>query len=161
LRVALRFAVATALILSPLLAPTPAAAGEGSPRTTQIAYAGPRAVPALFGTREVYSADISPFYKWTGMLARFEAERERSAQPCKTAAGEGCQPGPWRHLVAELRGLDLRAKLDRVNAEINRHPYVPSMRNWGETNHWETPFEFFRKSGQCQDYAITKFLLLR
>ncbi len=27
--------------------------------------------------------------------------------------------------------------------------------------HWETPFEFMRRNGQCQDYAITKFLLLR
>ncbi|MDE2229418.1 MAG: transglutaminase-like cysteine peptidase [Alphaproteobacteria bacterium] len=24
-----------------------------------------------------------------------------------------------------------------------------------------TPFEFLRRDGQCQDYAITKFLLLR
>src|SRR5712671_132989 len=68
--------------------------------------------------------------------------------------------GGARRLRAR-RGLDLRAKLGRVNAAVNGHPYVPSQRNWGESNHWETPFEFLRKSGQCQDYAVAKYLLLR
>jgi predicted transglutaminase-like cysteine proteinase len=27
--------------------------------------------------------------------------------------------------------------------------------------YWESPFEFLRHGGQCQDYAIAKYLLLR
>jgi predicted transglutaminase-like cysteine proteinase len=116
--------------------------------------------PALFGTREVFSPDSSAFFKWHGMLARFAVE-ERTEPACAPRAAEPCRPAEWRALLASLQGLDLRAKIERVNAAINRHPYVPSFVNWHESNHWETPFEFLRKGGQCQDYAIAKYLLLR
>lgn len=119
----------------------------------------PPEAPALFGTREIYAPDITAFDKWTGMLARFRREQAAAQQGC--AAEAACAPAEWRRLLAALDGLDLRAKLERVNAAVNRHPYVPSQRNWGESNHWETPFEFLRKGGQCQDYAIAKYLLLR
>lgn len=105
--------------------------------------------PSLFGTEEEYSADNSAFVKWTGMLQRYDRERLHGV------------PQEWRSLVVSLQGLDLRAKLVRANDLINSHPYIPSMANWGERNHWETPFEFLRKSGQCQDYAIAKYMLLR
>ena len=105
--------------------------------------------PSLFGTEEVFSADNSAFAKWNDMLRRFNAERRAGA------------PDAWRALVAALRGLEPRARLERVNMVINGYPYRPSMVNWGERNHWETPFEFLRKSGQCQDYAIAKYMLLR
>jgi predicted transglutaminase-like cysteine proteinase len=105
--------------------------------------------PSLFGTEEEFSADNSAFVKWTGMLQRYDRERRDGA------------PDEWRTLVASLQGLDLRTKLARANSVINAYPYTPSLANWGERNHWETPFEFLRKSGQCQDYAIAKYLLLR
>jgi predicted transglutaminase-like cysteine proteinase len=116
---------------------------------------------ALFGTREVFSPDSAAFFKWHGMLERFAAERRQAASACASRAVERCEPAEWGALIAALKGLDLRAKLDRVNAAINRHPYVPSYVNWHESNHWETPFEFLAKGGQCQDYAIAKYLLLR
>jgi predicted transglutaminase-like cysteine proteinase len=119
------------------------------------------AQPALFGTREVFAPDSSAFFKWHGMLERFAGERRQAAAACAAGAIERCEPAEWGALVAALKPLDLRAKLDRVNAAINGHPYVPSRVNWHESNHWETPFEFLSKGGQCQDYAITKYLLLR
>jgi predicted transglutaminase-like cysteine proteinase len=124
-------------------------------------FSGAPAAPPLFGTREVHSTDISAFTKWTGVLAGFAAEQHRMAGACAPGEREGCAPGEWQQLLDELRGLDIHAKLERVNAAINRHPYIPSLRNWGESNRWETPFEFFRRGGQCQDYAIAKYLLLR
>jgi predicted transglutaminase-like cysteine proteinase len=116
--------------------------------------------PALFGTREIFSSDSSAFFKWHGVLERFAAER-RAEPVCAPGAAEPCQPAEWGAVVASLDGLELRAKLDRVNAAVNRHPYIPSTVNWHESNHWETPFEFLRKGGQCQDYAVAKYLLLR
>ena len=115
--------------------------------------------PALFGTREVFSQDSSAFFKWHGVLHRFAAEEQRAAACAPGAAA--CAPAQWRALVQSLKGLSLRAKIDAANAAINAHPYVPSYVNWRESNHWETPFEFLRKGGQCQDYAVTKYLLLR
>jgi len=62
--------------------------------------------------------------------------------------------------VQELKGAGLRTSVQRVNEAINRYSFVASTQNWGK-EYWETPFEFVRHGGQCQDYAITKFLLLR
>jgi predicted transglutaminase-like cysteine proteinase len=127
----------------------------------RMAPAGEAAAhPAIFGAREIYSPDLSAFVKWTSMLERF-AREEREKPPCVPGSGPDCLPGEWRELLGALDGLDLKAKLDRVNAAINGHPYVASMRNWGESNRWETPFEFLRRGGQCQDYAIAKYLMLR
>jgi predicted transglutaminase-like cysteine proteinase len=131
------------------------AAEDGPPQAVSSAYR-PEPRPSLFGTREVYSPDTSPFVKWNSMLARFSV-----AQRCAGAAPESCVPAEWRTLVERARTLDFRAKLDYVNATINRYPYVSSMRNWGESNRWETPLEFIRNGGQCQDYAIAKYLALR
>jgi predicted transglutaminase-like cysteine proteinase len=117
--------------------------------------------PALFGTREVYSRDSSAFYKWHGVMERFAAE-ERRAAACPRGPAELCRSeAEWQALVQSLQGLDLRAKIDAANAALNRHPYVASAANWHESNYWETPFEFLSRGGQCQDYAVTKYLLLR
>ncbi len=80
---------------------------------------------------------------------------------CADGVWKACEPQEWARLVRELRGLPLRDQVERVNAAFNRHPYVSSFKNWGEISHWETPFEFLHKNGQCQDYAIAKFMMLR
>jgi predicted transglutaminase-like cysteine proteinase len=152
-----------ALLTALAFAAPPAAPGAVTgafPAAARARDAVSRATPTLFGTREIYSPDTTPFERWTGMLGRFRLEREAQG-PCMRIAAAGCEPAEWRQLLGALHGLDLRAKLERVNAAVNRHPYVASQRNWGESNHWETPFEFLRKSGQCQDYAVAKYLLLR
>ncbi len=120
-----------------------------------VAFRPPAARSGLFRTDEVYSPDNAAFVKWNGMLAR------HLAQLAEAGSCEGCVAAEWRDLVAQLTALPFRDKLEAVNAAINRHPYVTSMRNWGETNRWETPLEFLSKGGQCQDYAIAKYLALR
>src|SRR5262249_54323750 len=43
----------------------------------------------------------------------------------------------------------------RVNREINQVRYVADL------DEWRTPLEFLRKGGNCKDYAVAKFMLLR
>jgi len=133
-----------------LWGPQPAAAGANSP-----------AQPSIFGTEEIFTPGIDRFYKWAGMLERWHEAKAEAVSFCAPGERERCMPQEWLRLVALLRPLDLRAKLTTVNALINRYPYTASETNWHEANHWETPFEFLTRSGQCQDYAITKYLLLR
>jgi len=145
----------TVVALAPglLLSAATSGVAQETPAAT-VAFAPP-ARSGLFGTDEVYSPDNTAFLKWNGMLARFHAQIS-GASEC-----DSCVAAEWRDLIAELSDMPFRAKLEAANAAINRHPYVTSMRNWGESNHWETPLEFLRKGGQCQDYAIAKYLALR
>ncbi len=48
-----------------------------------------------------------------------------------------------------------------VNAEMNRHRYILDPVNYGVPDYWATPFQFLRLDGDCEDYAIAKFMSLR
>ena len=100
---------------------------------------------------ETFVSTATPVPQWTDAVARYD-------QALKSEAGV---PAEWHQLVNKLHALTLRQKIERVNTEINRHPYVASEENWGRPDYWETPFEFLTKHGQCQDYAVTKYFLLR
>jgi predicted transglutaminase-like cysteine proteinase len=120
------------------------------------------AIP-MFGRRQIHYFGLSPFARWSALLVRWEHEREDAAESCLSSysTASPCPPREWTQLIVRFRGRPRREQIDGINAAINAHPYVSAIANWGNPAHWETPFEFFRHNGQCQDYAITKFLLLR
>jgi predicted transglutaminase-like cysteine proteinase len=64
-------------------------------------------------------------------------------------------------LVARLADRPRREKIDRVNAFFNRMPYAVDASTWGIADYWATPFQFLGRSGDCEDYAIAKFVTLR
>jgi predicted transglutaminase-like cysteine proteinase len=115
----------------------------------------------LFGSSEVYSRSTWRFKQWTDMLARADAENKDAQHVCTSRTDKHCVPAEWQGLIDRLRGLDLRQQIAIANQAINRHRYVPTAVNWHRSMYWETAFEFLRHGGQCQDYAIAKYLLLR
>jgi predicted transglutaminase-like cysteine proteinase len=115
----------------------------------------------LFGSSEVYSTSTWRFKQWTEMLGRADAERRDAQHVCASRYDTHCVPVEWQSLIDKLRGLDLRQQLEIANRAMNGHPYVPTAVNWHRSMYWETAFEFLRYGGQCQDYAIAKYMLLR
>src|SRR2546428_209524 len=127
-----------------------------------VASAAAAGSPRFFlESREIHSTNLSQFKQWRDVMARWQQQRAGAVTPCADGVWNNCEPTEWADLVRELRDLPVREQVERVNAAFNRHPYVSSLQNWGEVSHWETPFEFLRKNGQCQDYAIAKFMMLR
>ncbi len=59
--------------------------------------------------------------------------------------------------VEPLRGRDPFYQLFAVNRLGNRQPY----RDDDDYNNWASPLEFLARSGDCEDYAIFKYALLR
>jgi predicted transglutaminase-like cysteine proteinase len=116
---------------------------------------------ALFGTAESFSPDIDDFPQWTDMLARAALQEQRVTHVCASAGDVNCVPVEWRELLERMRGLDLSQQIEMVNEALNRIPYVTTEQNWHRPMYWETVFEFLRFGGQCQDYAIAKYELLR
>lgn len=109
----------------------------------------------LFGTTEIPSLNLNKFPKWRGTLVRF-ADELRS---CKKAR---CSIGEWNQLIASLRGWDVPTQLALLNVYVNRYPYVEDRINWRQLDYWATPLQFFaRGGGDCEDFAITKYLVLR
>ncbi len=64
-------------------------------------------------------------------------------------------------LIDQTRTEAPLAQLKRVNGFMNRHRYIIDPINWGVKDYWATPGQFFRKHGDCEDYAIAKYLSLK
>jgi predicted transglutaminase-like cysteine proteinase len=108
----------------------------------------------LFRTRELHSANLTSFPKWRDMLLRFE--REMAA-----CMPDRCRLDEWQRLVTSLHGRKAMAQLKLVNKAINGHRYVEDWANWELADYWETPLQFLDRSGDCEDFAIAKYMALR
>ncbi len=148
----------------------------------------------LWGSREVESRSLAAFTKWTGMLARYHADRKRlaalapgcngreqAAQPVRARSfaelvalarkrREGgvtsssrvlCAEERLTRLLAALADKPLADQLSAINRFFNRAPYVLDPVNWGVPDYWASPGQFAAKDGDCEDYAIAKYLALR
>jgi predicted transglutaminase-like cysteine proteinase len=129
------------------------------PPATDRCLDGP--CPALFGTREMIGHNPARFREWSAVMARIQAEAAASNTVCAAGQTSGCMPAQWASLLAALKGRPLREQIEIANSALNHVRYVPTEQNWHRAMYWETPFEFLRYGGQCQDYAIAKYELLR
>lgn len=116
----------------------------------------------LFGTREFRASSLAALPQWRGVLERVEAERQRwreCALDPERCPGRGM--AAWRALLKSLEGAPLIEQLYAINRFANQYRYKPDDRNWGRSDYWATPLEFLARSGDCEDYAIFKYLSLR
>lgn len=119
------------------------------------------AAPALFGTSETRSANIDLFPKWKGTLARYFDERHLIDAPCESSRFNRCHLAEWSRF---LKGLANRSPMDQivaVNARMNRKRYILDPKNYGVNDYWATPRQFLERHGDCEDYAIAKYMSLR
>ncbi len=120
-----------------------------------------KASPSFFRTVEVRSTNFKPFKKWTGALTRFSKEvAGKTDGACTSDTFNTCHYDTW---IKFLRGALNKRKLDQVkavNAFMNKAKYVTDQSNWGKRDYWATPGEFMAKFGDCEDYAIAKFISL-
>lgn len=69
----------------------------------------------------------------------------------------------WRRLIEESRALPDADKLNKVNAFFNRRMLFESdIVIWQQEDYWATPLEFIgRGAGDCEDFAIAKYITLQ
>lgn len=127
----------------------------------------------LFGSREIRSRSVKSFNKWTEMwrrhnLPRKEYSQEKSASPtsgrvkrCIGLARLQCGRDEWNQFVERNQGKELTDLLPAVNEYMNKSTYIVDPVNWGIPDYWATPDEFFLKDGDCEDYAISKYVTLK
>lgn len=117
---------------------------------------------SLFERRALFSPNLRPFTKWNAVVARSDLQRTQPDDVCSQLENlnRPCIVVQWKALIAELRNMPLRARIARANEFFNGVPYVTAEVNWNDPNHWETPFEFLQRGGQCEDYAIAKLMAL-
>ena len=119
-----------------------------------------RAAPQLFGSHEFATAEVASHTKWSRLVRQFDTG-EHSALECLPVATGGCSTAAWRRFIDSLRGRDRAAQLDAVNRFFNKAAYVSDRRNYGIGDYWATPRQLLTRGGDCEDYAIAKYLALR
>lgn len=114
-----------------------------TPSNPAVKRKAPMAFPELFGTKEVASTDISAFKKWTDVLKKLDKVTFKSTT------------------IDGYRDLPLGAKVEAVNDYVNKITYIEDKDNYYKSDYWATPDEFFAKGGDCEDFAIAKYALLK
>jgi predicted transglutaminase-like cysteine proteinase len=67
----------------------------------------------------------------------------------------------WSDLVSGMRSRPEAERIEAVQTFVNRQPYRTDLATFGVSDHWATPLEFFADGGDCEDYAIAKYVSLR
>lgn len=106
----------------------------------------------LMGSEERRSTDLKAFTKWSGVFERFTADMktEKSMEFVQK----------WHDKFGGLEGLSMMEKIERVNKIVNAERYIIDQKNWGKSDYWATPAEFFERGGDCEDFAIAKYVAL-
>ena len=64
-------------------------------------------------------------------------------------------------MLEKNKSSDLRIKLEKVNDFFNGIKYASDQSIYGSSDYWANPYEFLAKDkGDCEDYAIAKYLAL-
>ncbi len=117
---------------------------------------------AVLGRAVVYTTGVEAVPKWKRLLERLEREWPRY-EAC-LARAEAC-PSPravaWRDLLRRLADRPRAVQVVEVDRFANALPYRTDPEVWGRSDYWATPFEFLARSGDCEDYAIAKYVSLR
>lgn len=119
---------------------------------------------ALFGASEIRSTRLDSFRKWRDMLDRDMAEsghHERRSGGCIPSPVFNCGYAEWEQLISRLSGTPALNALQEVNRHINHAPYIVDPVNWGVPDYWATLRQFLARDGDCEDYAIAKYVTLK
>lgn len=109
--------------------------------------------PALFGAAEKRSNDLSAFTKWTSMFARYDEQISQRSNAATLVS--------WKNDLGRYGGQSLPNMAHDVNAYFNRVEYIEDRDNYGWSDYWATPVEFLKHGGDCEDFAIAKYMSLK
>ncbi len=127
-----------------------------------------------FGGTEMKRVGYSIFPKWAAMLSH-STDVSEAILPSAGSAGlpgrSECVPNPrfacpgsgtgYRSFVESARPLARETQLKTINRYLNASPYITDPVNWGVSDYWAALSEFLRKDGDCEDYAIAKYMTLK
>jgi predicted transglutaminase-like cysteine proteinase len=118
--------------------------------------------PTLFDTLEFRGESLDALPQWQRVIgeieqesARYEACQEASS-PCSSQALLA-----WQSMIKSNLDSEPMTQLRAVNRFANRWPSRTDEKNYLTMDYWASPLSFLKHSGDCEDYAIIKYVSLR
>lgn len=95
-------------------------------------------------------------------LAALESQRLRTVAEERYGARGLESVADWMNLIALAEDQPVDEKLHRINEFFNiRTSFQDDVDVWGQADYWATPLELMgRGRGDCEDYAIAKYISL-
>lgn len=97
------------------------------------------------------SSDLSAFNKWMDVK---KSSQEEHSKLVKNAE--------WKGLIGIAEKQRNLETLQMLNTTVNSYDYIVDSQGWNKNDYWATPKQFLTKGGgDCEDFAITKYMALR
>ncbi len=115
----------------------------------------------LFNTKELKSSNLKKFKKWNGVLSRYRKESPSELKKCRLSPSNKCAITKWRIFLNNIATESNKQKqIALVNRYLNKRLYIIDMINYNKKDYWATPKQFVNRNGDCEDYAIAKYMSL-
>lgn len=109
----------------------------------------------LFGTLSIATNMKKARNRWVDL-------EHRSGNPMPVCKGAACFSNRWHGILTEAKSLPARKRLLHVNRSINKLiTYKSDMQAFRSRDYWASPAEAYRAGGDCEDFAIAKYWMLR
>lgn len=155
------FVLLALALLASALAPLGSALANDNPQR-ELPHQQATPFSVLVGSHKFPSSNLAAFPKWTRVLDRHAGAGQDANKPCTPIGPNRCIGGEdWKHFLTFLEGKDKRVQVEEVARYVNQATYIPDRVNYGKNDYWAAPFELFARGGDCEDYAVAKFLALR
>ena len=120
------------------------------------------AFPPLFDTIEYRGSSLAALPQWERVLREIDQEKSYY-QDCNDVKSP-CEPHAllaWQSMIKSQRGVEPQAQLHAVNRFVNRWHARTDQETYDRLDYWASPLTFLKHSGDCEDYAIMKYVSLR
>ena len=140
--------------------------------TVLIPVASPvAAAPPYDFNDAAYLAPASSLPDWADTVARNEVEQQIIAECLTEETACHSRLKGIRHLLLKAQKLPREKQIRLINRYVNKRRYRDDRREYRVSsisnrkavirNNWSTVLDFVRRGGDCEDYATTKYFLLR
>lgn len=115
-----------------------------------------------FGLFTFRAPENSLWRKWRGLESDLAKERSVLEQCRESAVGCPSQAAQFLRLINAVKSKSGRGRLDEANRAVNQAiRYVSDFAQHGEPDRWTAPLATFATGkGDCEDYAIAKYIAL-
>lgn len=141
-----------------------AVAQDGAVRSTgtHLGLLGQARPAGIFGAPEISLGKPEDVRQWDDFRRRYEGEKAildrcvTNPKQCPNAATQR-----WSLFLASQRQKPRSDQIEAVNRYVNGAVAHDSDANvYGLSDYWATPLEFLERTGDCEDFAILKFVSL-